>query len=1108
LNDKNNETNKPLWYKDAIIYELHVKSFYDANGDGVGDIQGLIQKLDYLHDLGITAIWLLPFYPSPLKDDGYDIADYGDVHKEYGTLRDFRRFLREAHQRGIRVITELVINHTSDQHKWFQRARTAKKGSSWRDYYVWNDTPEKYKETRIIFKDFEHSNWAWDQAAQAYYWHRFYSHQPDLNFDNPQVRKGIFRVLDFWLGMGVDGLRLDAVPYLFEREGTNCENLSETHNFLKEMRAYVDSRYEDKMLLAEANQWPDDAADYFGAGDECHMAFHFPVMPRLFMSVQMEDRFPIVNIIEQSLDIPENCQWAMFLRNHDELTLEMVTDEERDYMYRVYAQDPKARINLGIRRRLSPLLENNRRKIELMNFLLLSLPGTPVLYYGDEIGMGDNYYLGDRDGVRTPMQWNCDRNAGFSKANPQHLYLPVVIDLQYHYTAVNVESQMSNPSSLLWFMRRLIGLRNRFKAFGRGGIEFIASDNPRVLSFIRKYKDECILVVANLSRFCQITRLQLANYSNFVPEEVFGGSKFPYITEQPYVLSLGPHNAYWFTLQKQEKPIITLNADQIPSLTLDTNWKDITQDEFCPQICRVLPNYLKQCRWFGGKGKPVRATNIVDSITISGEGNSSHLLLVEVFYVGAPKETYLLPVSFVTQQEALETIHREPQSIICELELKDGEGVMYDGAYDQQLRNDFLKIITGSQNIRSRHNKLVGRRSRKYGRRFDAKKSNPGSRVLKGEQSNTSILYEDSFFLKVYRRLESGINPDAEISKYLTEHTNFTNFPSYVGSLEWQRENSDSLAIGLLLEYVPNESDAWTYTLESVGRYLTEAATKKKILEDLINPPCSILEIDPKNIPPVLLDLISPIYIDLVCLLAKRTAELHLALASLSSYADMAPEPFSVLYQKSIHQSMRALTLKIFSELENNLSSLDDEISKEVREVLNAKQDILKRFRNLTSRKISGMKIRIHGDYHLGQVLYTGKDFVIIDFEGEPARPLSERRLKRSALRDVAGMIRSFHYAANGATILRPVMQTADPEDIRKLTDLWYYWVTGVFLSSYLERAGEAEFLPGNKQDFEMLLGAFLLEKAIYEVGYELNNRPDWLMIPIRGVRQLLKGKF
>jgi len=430
----------PLWYKDAIIYELHVRAFYDSNANGVGDFRGLTQKLDYLQDLGVTALWLLPFCPSPLKDDGYDMADYTDVHPLYGTLADFEFFLREAHQRGIRVITELALNHTSDQHPWFQRARHAKPGSPWRDFYVWSDTPEKYQDARIIFKDFEPSNWAWDPVAKSYYWHRFYSHQPDLNYDNPRVRKEILKAVDFWFDLGVDGLRLDAVPYLYEHEGTNCENLTETHAFLRELRRHVEQKFPNRLFLAEANQWPEDAAAYFGQGDECHMNFHFPLMPRLFMGIHTEDRFPIIDILEQTPVIPDNCQWGVFLRNHDELTLEMVTDEERDYMYRVYAHDPQMRINLGIRRRLAPLLGNHRRRIELMNGLLFSLPGSPILYYGDEIGMGDNVYLGDRNGVRTPMQWSSDRNAGFSRANPQKLYLPIIIDPEYHYEAVNVEA--------------------------------------------------------------------------------------------------------------------------------------------------------------------------------------------------------------------------------------------------------------------------------------------------------------------------------------------------------------------------------------------------------------------------------------------------------------------------------------------------------------------------------------------------------------------------------------------------------------------------------------------------------------------------------------------
>lgn len=594
-----------LWYKDAIIYEVHVRAFFDSDGNGIGDFRGLTEKLDYLQDLGITAIWLLPFYPSPLKDDGYDIADYTDVHPIYGTLQDVRVFVREAHRRGLRVITELVCNHTSDQHPWFQRAREARPGSAVRNFYVWSDTTEKYKDARIIFKDFEHSNWSWDHVAEAYYWHRFYAHQPDLNFDNPQVRKAIFRVMDFWLRMGIDGLRLDAIPYLYEREGTNCENLPETHVFLKELRRYVDERYENRMFLAEANQWPEDAVAYFGNGDECHMSFHFPLMPRLFMSVYMEDRFPIIDILRQTPEIDASCQWAVFLRNHDELTLEMVTDEERDYMYRVYARDRQARINLGIRRRLAPLLGNHRRKIELMNGLLFSLPGTPVIYYGDEIGMGDNIYLGDRNGVRTPMQWSADRNAGFSRANPQQLYLPINIDPEYHYETVNVEAQRNNPHSLLWWMKRLIALRRRYKAFGRGTIDFLHPENRKVLSFIRRYEDEIILVVANLSRFVQCVELDLAEFLGLMPVEMFGRVDFPPIGELPYFITLGPHSFYWFSLEPQRVPGISTGGTSgdyiIPTLTVQGSWDRIVHSNGHQMLIKLLPQYLQARRWFRSK---------------------------------------------------------------------------------------------------------------------------------------------------------------------------------------------------------------------------------------------------------------------------------------------------------------------------------------------------------------------------------------------------------------------------------------------------------------------------------------------------------------------------
>ena len=682
--------NNPTWYKEAIIYELHIKSFFDSNDDGIGDFRGLISKLDYLQDLGVTAVWLLPFYPSPLLDDGYDISDYFNINPDYGTLSDFKRFLKEAHKRDIRVITELVINHTSDQHKWFQRARRAKPGTSARDYYVWSDTSDKFQDVRIIFTDTETSNWTWDSVAQAYYWHRFYSHQPDLNFDNPKVQKEIMRTLDFWFKLGVDGLRLDAIPYLFEREGTNCENLAETHVFLKALRRHVDRHHEDKMLLAEANQWPEDAAEYFGDGDECHMAFHFPVMPRLFMSVRMEDRFPIIDMLEQSMDIPESCQWAMFLRNHDELTLEMVTDEERDYMYKAYAQDPRARINIGIRRRLAPLMDNNRRRIELLNSLLFSLPGTPIIYYGDEIGMGDNYYLGDRDGVRTPMQWSADRNAGFSKANPQKLYLPTIIDSEYHFTTVNVENQHLNLSSMLWFMRRIIAIRKRHPAFGLGSIEFINSDNAKVLTFLRRYEDETLLIVANLSRYCQSVDLPLSEYVHYDVEELFSGNPFPEIAEQPYRLTLSPHSFFWFSL-KPKKATVSEDEKAPEPVSFNVTWDKLFADGLDRSLTAMLKGFIRNCRWFAGKGKTIRQVSLQDYDSVMTGEQKAHLLLIQVTFTNGPRQLYFLPVSFAAGQESLRIHQDYPMCVIGAVKLKNGEGILYESTAGAAFQDYLLK---------------------------------------------------------------------------------------------------------------------------------------------------------------------------------------------------------------------------------------------------------------------------------------------------------------------------------------------------------------------------------------------------------------------------------
>jgi maltose alpha-D-glucosyltransferase / alpha-amylase len=716
----------PLWYKDAIIYELHVRTFFDSNGDGMGDFPGLTQKLDYLADLGVTALWLLPFYPSPWHDDGYDIADYTGVHPAYGSLADFRVFLREAHRRGLRVITELVINHTSDQHPWFQRARRARRGSPRRDFYVWSDSPDRYREARIIFKDFETSNWTHDPVANQYFWHRFYSKQPDLNFDNPRVHEALYRVMDFWFRMGVDGMRLDAVPYLYEREGTNCENLPETHDFLKALRRHVDSGFPNRMLLAEANQWPEDAVAYFGDGDECHTAFHFPVMPRLFMAVWMEDRFPVVDILEQTPPIPENCQWALFLRNHDELTLEMVTDEERDYMYRVYAQESRMRINLGIRRRLAPLLGNSRRKVELLNGLLFSLPGTPVIYYGDEIGMGDNHFLGDRNGVRTPMQWTGDRNAGFSRANPQRLFLPVIIDPVYHYESVNVEAQDTNPSSLLWWMKRLIDLRKQFRAFGRGTLEFLYPENRKILAFVRSYEGERILAVFNLSRFVQPVELDLSGYRGQIPVELFGRTEFPPVREHPYFLTLAPHSFYWFALEGAERgeavDITPLALRRAP-VRLAGTWDIVFRKPARDRLAELLPDFLKAQRWFAGKARPIRHAVVRDEVPIPTPAGTCYLVLLEIHYLEGDAEHYVVPFGYAAGAEADRLLQDQANMVIARVVL-DGEehehGIIYDALASRELLDSLMGVFASRRRIRTGAGMLAATTNREFRRRLRA----------------------------------------------------------------------------------------------------------------------------------------------------------------------------------------------------------------------------------------------------------------------------------------------------------------------------------------------------------------------------------------------------
>ncbi|MBW3539850.1 MAG: maltose alpha-D-glucosyltransferase [Planctomycetes bacterium] len=1112
------------WYKDAIIYQFHVRAFKDSDGDGIGDFRGLTECLDYVQELGVTALWLMPFYPSPLRDDGYDISDYRNVNPIYGTLDDFQRFLDEAHRRDLRVITELVMNHTSDQHPWFQRARRAKRGDPARDFYVWSDDPHRYSLTRIIFQDFEPSNWSFDRVAEAYFWHRFYSHQPDLNFDNPEVREAMFDVLDFWLGMGVDGLRLDAVPYLYEREGTNCENLPETHAFLKDVRRHIDERYTDRMLLAEANMWPEDAAAYFGDGDECHMNFHFPLMPRLFMSVQREDRFPMLDILAQTPAVPGNCQWAIFLRNHDELTLEMVTDEERDYMYRTYAEDPQARINLGIRRRLAPLVKNNRRKIELLNALLLSLPGTPIIYYGDEIRMGDNIYLGDRNSVRTPMQWTPDRNAGFSVANPQKLFLPPIIDPEYHYATRNVETEHNSPHSLLWWMRYIIRLRKQHQVFGRGTLEFLTPENPKVLCYLREHDDELLLVVANLSRYAQFVELDLARFRGRQPREMFGQSRFPMIGELPYFLALGPHGFYWFMLEWPAGQDVRYDPEDLPAQRISGRWDAIFAGKALAGFQAALPAYLTKHRWFAGKARTIQNCSVQDVIDIGGDEDETpvRLVLVRTSYTEGDPDVYMLPVAYATGDKAENILADRPASGIMAVELGDGDeperGYLCDATREPDFWTRLLASVAEGRTAQGGRGELAGFRTSAFPGDIDFE-SLQTPVVHGGQQSNTSAVFGPAGIMKLYRRVAEGVNPDLEIGRFLTERAPEAPVPRIFGGIEYRAGREQPMTLALLTEYASNEGDAWVYTLDELDRFVEEVTSEwsddtPDVAELVATPLLDLAQLEP---PPAAQETIGP-YLHAARLLGLRTAEMHLALASDQDDPAFRPEPFSSHYQRGLFQSMRTGAVQSLDLLRRQLPTLPAEWKAQAQRVLHSRENILGRFRQVLDLQMTSKRIRCHGDFHLGQVLYTGKDFVIIDFEGEPDRPLGERRIKRSPLRDLAGMIRSFHYASSAAVVGElpgsvaagvPTAENDGPGGMSPLEcwmTFWYRWTTAVYLRAWLDAQAGSGILPDSREELETLLDAYMLEKLLYELKYELGSRPDWVRIPLLGILQLVGG--
>jgi maltose alpha-D-glucosyltransferase/alpha-amylase len=1108
----------PLWYKDAIIYQIHVRAFQDGGADGIGDFRGLRRRLDYLQDLGVTALWLLPFYPSPLKDDGYDIADYTNVHANYGNLKDFRDFLEAAHRRGLRVITELVINHTSDQHPWFQRARRAPKGSAERDFYVWSDTPDKYKDARIIFKDFERSNWAWDPVADAYYWHRFYSHQPDLNFDNPAVWDALTPVLDFWMAMGVDGMRLDAIPYLYEREGTSCENLPETHQFLKHLRRHADEKFPGRMFLAEANQWPEDAIAYFGDGDECNMAFHFPVMPRLYMALHQEDRFPIIDILEQTPPIPENCQWCMFLRNHDELTLEMVTDEERDYMYRAYATDPQARINLGIRRRLAPLLKSDRRRIELMNALLFSMPGTPVIYYGDEIGMGDNIYLGDRNGVRTPMQWSSDRNAGFSRANPQKLFLPVIIDPEYHYEAVNVEAQQGNPSSLLWWMKRLIALRQQFQAFGRGTIEFLRPDNPRILAFIRRYADERILVVANLSRFVQFVQLDLSEFRGTAPQELFGRTPFPPVGELPYLLTMGPHSFYWFALAPTAQRVgVTGERPReapVPRIIVRDTWTELLDPVRYDVLERAIRAYLDGTVFQHGRRRTLRDVTIQHVFRPPFDSPSA-LVLADTEFLDGETQLRGLRLGFAVGDEAAAV---PPGAVIAEVMRGGGEtvpgrprvGVLFDARTDPGYCADTLRAIAGNKQYPFEGGEIVAASFPGFAAARGPDEVPQPITLQAGEQHNLSIHYGNRLLLKSYERLEAGANPEVEIGRFLHEHTGYRRTAPVVGAVEFRPTEGEPITLSLLFGYVANEGTAWQHTLDVLSRFY-EAVLAHPTRPPDPAPPEAWLPGSALAPPPAGRELLSA-YLETADLLGRNTAEMHRALASGTTLPALTPEPFTKLYQRSIYQSMRTRTGLVYRELARRLPDLPAETQALAGAVQGFEQELLRRYRAVLGAAMTGYRIRTHGSYHLGELLYTGTDFQVIDFEGEPERPLTERRIKRSPLSDVADMVRSFHYAAvgplfgaeSGRGTFPGRVREADRDRLFKGARFWWSWVGARFVQAYFRAMAGSALLPSDPAAARELLELFVLDKVLRELGSEMEHRPRWVPVPLAGLIDLM----
>jgi maltose alpha-D-glucosyltransferase/alpha-amylase len=1088
-------SDDPQWYRDAVIYQLNVKAFFDSNNDGMGDFKGVTAKLDYVKELGVNTIWLMPFYPSPLRDDGYDISEYESVHPQYGTIDDFREMLEAAHARGLRVITELVINHTSSEHPWFKAARAAPPGSPERNFYVWSDTDQIYQGTRIIFTDTETSNWTWDPVAKQYFWHRFFSHQPDLNFDNPAVLEAIMKTMRFWLDMGVDGFRLDAIPYLVERDGTSNENLPETHDVIKKLRATIDAEYRNRFLLAEANMWPEDVREYFGNGDECHMAYHFPLMPRMYMAIAQEDRDPIIEIMQQTPDIPDGCQWAIFLRNHDELTLEMVTSRERDYMYRMYAADPRARINLGIRRRLAPLMENDIDRIKLMNSMLLSMPGSPIIYYGDEIGMGDNVFVGDRNGVRTPMQWSPDRNAGFSRADPQSLYLQPIMDPMYGYEALNVETQSREASSLLNWTKRMLAVRKTSHAFGRGKRRFLKPGNRKILAYLSEYGDDAILTVFNLSRTAQPVELDLSAFKGRVPVEMLGKTAFPPVGDLPYLLTLPSHGFYWFRLSAEvQMPAWHQEGTPLQDravLVLFDGWTSFFRERVMPwrigmaermrlQLeTETLPRHVETQRWYASKGTTIARARLRDH-TVWDAGQRSWMLPLLDLDGPAEASTYFMPLAIAWEDHDEDRLKALMACPVAKVRQQANVGVMADAFFDEGFCRALIEAMGSSLTLPTAGGKLVFTHTDAFAKLAGKDVATLPVTAPTAQSSNTVVTLGERLFLKGYRRLRPGINPELEMGRFLTEVAKYPNCVPVAGALEYVAGDGSTMTLAMVQSYVPNQGDGWDYTLSYLERHLEAMRT--------VDAP------QPTDVHGGFLSLMHT--------LGERTAELHLALSQRTGHAAFDPEPLTTQDVIAWRERAASEAGRTLDRLAERLPDLPHELQDEAKRLLVRAAEVRARVADFPLEGQSGIKTRFHGDYHLGQVLVSRNDFLIIDFEGEPARSFEERRQRSSALRDVAGMVRSFNYARWSA--LRRVAQSAD--EIVKLEPAAREWeaeTRDAFLGAYLARMSHG----GAAQSAESatrLLALFEFEKAMYELRYELDNRLDWVQVPLQGILALI----